>query len=125
MSLRAAWVTALVLGLVATLTGVITLLAGAHLGSASRISMIWLCCVGIALVVGAFGLMQQRLYGARVLIVVCSLWGVVQIVGVLGHLAARSHWPTASWVIIGVEVTCCAGIVAAVIRNSGAIGRAR
>ncbi len=118
MSVRVAAAIAYLLALRSLLVGLTMLPRLGHLSGMARLSFAWLLCAGIAFAIGAYGVARGRAYGSRLLVAVCGLWTTIRLSDVIRHLISRSHWPLASWVVIGLEVTGCLAILRLVWQQS-------
>ena len=117
MSLKTAVVISWLLGLLSFLVGAAGLFGFSGMTTVAQVSTVWLVMAGLALMVAGFGLSRRRVYAARLAVMVCGLWLVIQVVGVIWHLITRTHWSTPSWVIILFEIIAASLIVVIVLRN--------
>ena len=120
MSLKIAVFMSWLLGVLSLVVGAASLFGFSGMNTAARISAVWLVIVGLALMVAGAGLSRRHPDAARLAVIVCGLWLVIQVIGLVHHLVTRSHWSMTSWIIVLVEVLATSLIVVSVLRNQNA-----
>ena len=124
MFLRIASLMAWIWGILSVVTSLGPLSRFGDLSLAGRATAIWLFCAGSALALVGFGLTRRRLYAARIAIIVCGSWLVIQAIAVARHLAGSGSWSPTDWIILLVQLLFGIVIPGAVFSNRRLLGGA-